>query len=74
MLKNLNNGGTISFFPIMAASVAADMREIENQAVNLNNLGVEFADEGNFEDALSCFLEAQGLVPEDPTIRKNIQI
>ena len=58
----------------MAASIAANVKEIENQAVNLNNLGVEFANEGNFEDALSCFLEAQSLVPDDPSIKKNIQI
>ena len=59
---------------MMAASIAANAKEIENQAVTLNNCGVEFAQEGNFEDAFDCFLEAQCLAPDDPSIRKNIQI
>ena len=64
---------TMSFFPIMAASIA-NMAEIEARAVELNNIGVDLANEGNFEEALQFFRQAHSLIPEDPSIAENIQI
>lgn len=63
----------MSFFPIMAASIA-NMAEIEARAVELNNIGVDFANDGNFEEALEFFRQAHNLIPEDSSIAENIQI
>ena len=50
------------------------MAEIEARAVELNNIGVELSNEGNFEEALEFFREAHNLVPEDLSIAENIRI
>ena len=75
MLKSYLNirDDNMSFFPIMAASIA-NMAEIEARAVELNNIGVDMANEGNFEEALEFFSQAHSLVPEDPSIAENIRI
>ena len=50
------------------------MAQMEQQAIDLNNRGVELSQNGFFEDALECFMEAHNLFPDDPTIRQNIQL
>ena len=50
------------------------MAQIEQQAVDLNNRGVELSQNGFFEEALECFIEAHNLVPDDPTIKENIRL
>ncbi|MBR0271179.1 MAG: tetratricopeptide repeat protein [Methanobrevibacter sp.] len=50
------------------------MAQIEQEAINLNNRGVELSQIGNFKEALECFSQAHNLVPDDPTIKNNIQL
>lgn len=46
----------------------------ERRACELNELGIRFANEYHYQDALDCFLEADQLMPGNYTIQNNIRL
>jgi tetratricopeptide (TPR) repeat protein len=46
---------------------------VTNRAAELNQRGVRFANEGNFEKAAECLREARRLDPDDQTVAMNVR-
>lgn len=62
------------FTQIAIASSMAYQQELFNLASELNEQGIVFADNSQFEEALECFKRADEILPGNAQIRKNIQI
>ena len=57
---------------VVGMANAADQRQ--RRAMQLNERGIRLAQSYHYEAALECFLEAESLVPNDPAIKRNIDL
>lgn len=62
------------FTEIAIASSMAYNQELFNLANELNEQGILFAENSQYEEALECFMQADEILPGNNEIRKNIQI
>lgn len=59
----------LALFSAMGTMAGESLRY--EQAAQLNQMGIEYAENEMYEESLQCFLEAEALLPDEPVIKKN---